>query len=46
MPKMYESIRDKMMMSGMGEKEAKTRAAKIYNKKRKKGQQPVTRKEH
>lgn len=35
MPKQYESIRDKFTGEGMGLKEAKTRAAKIYNAKHK-----------
>jgi len=44
MPKQYEAIRDKFEAKGMSAKEAKTRAAKIYNAKRKPGQRPVTRK--
>jgi hypothetical protein len=44
MPKQYEAIRDKFIKEGMGVKEAKMRAAKIFNAKRKKGQKPVTRK--
>jgi hypothetical protein len=44
MPKQYEAIRDRFIKEGMSSKEAKTRAAKIYNSKRKKGQKPVTRK--
>jgi hypothetical protein len=43
MPKQYEAIRDKFIAQGMSTKEAKTRAAKIYNARRKKGQKPVTR---
>lgn len=43
MPRRYEAIRDKFKREGMGTKEAKTRAAKIYNATRKKGQAPVTR---
>ena len=31
MPKQYEAIRDKFERAGMPAKEAKTRAAKIYN---------------
>ena len=31
MPKQYEAIRDKFVAKGMPLKEAKTRAAKIYN---------------
>lgn len=42
MPKKYEAIRDKFKKEGMGEKEAKKRAAMIYNATRKKGQAPVT----
>jgi hypothetical protein len=42
MPKQYEAIRDKFEAKGMGAKEAKTRAAKIYNSKHKSN--PVTRK--
>lgn len=42
MPKKYEAIRDKFKKEGMGSKEAKTRAAKIYNATRKRGQRPVT----
>lgn len=42
MPRQYEAIRDKFIKEGMSSKEAKTRAAKIYNAKRKKGQKPVT----
>ncbi len=41
MPKQYEAIRDKFKKQGMSSKEAKTRAAKIYNSKHKKN--PVTR---
>ena len=33
MPAGYEKIRDKFIAEGMGEKEAKTRAAKIWNAK-------------
>lgn len=33
MPEQYEAIRDRLMRSGMSEKAAKTRAAKIYNSK-------------
>lgn len=31
MPVAYERIRDRLISKGMSEKEAKTRAAKIYN---------------
>ena len=44
MPAKYEAIRDKLIKKGMSIKEAKTRAAKIYNAQRKRGQKPVTRK--
>lgn len=43
MPRQYEAIRDKFENEGMGSAEAKTRAAKIYNARRKKGTPPVTR---
>lgn len=42
MPKKYEAIRDKFKAKGIGSKEAKTRAAKIFNATRKKGTKPVT----
>lgn len=44
MPKAYEKMRDKFKKEGMGEKAAKTKAAKIYNANRKAGAKPVTRK--
>jgi hypothetical protein len=44
MPKKYEKIRDRAMSKGMPAKQAKTKAAKIYNAQRKPGQKPVTRK--
>ena len=40
MPKQYEAIRDKFIRQGMAVKEAKRRAAKIYNAKHPKN--PVT----
>jgi hypothetical protein len=43
MPKQYEAIRDKLKSKGVSDKEAKTKAAKIYNSKRGK-KKPVTRK--
>lgn len=43
MPKAYEKMRDAFRKGGMSEKAAKTKAAKIYNAKRKPGQRPVTR---
>jgi len=46
MPKKYEAIRDKFIREGYSVKEAKTRAAKIYNATRKPGQRPVTGKHH
>ena len=41
MPKRYEAIRDRFAKK-MPMKEAKTRAARIYNATRKRGQKPVT----
>lgn len=46
MPKAYEKMRDKFVKKGLGKKAAQTKAAKIYNAKRKKGSKPVTRKKH
>jgi hypothetical protein len=43
MPKQYEAIRDKLMKGGVPPKDAKTRAAKIYNSRRGK-KKPVTNK--
>lgn len=42
MPKGYEEIRDKFISKGMSTKNAKTRAAKIWNSKHK-GRQAVGR---
>ena len=42
MPKIYESLRDQFYADGMSKKAAKTKAAKIYNARRKPGQRPVT----
>jgi hypothetical protein len=42
MPKGYEEIRDKFVAKGMNLKQAKTRAAKIWNSKHK-GKQAVGR---
>jgi len=42
MPRQYEAIRDKFVRQGMPLKEAKRRAAKIYNAEHPKS--PVTRK--
>lgn len=44
MPAKYEAIRDSYVKKGVPLKKAKTLAAKTYNKQRKKGQKPVTRK--
>jgi hypothetical protein len=44
MPAKYEAIKAKFLKEGKSEKEAKTRAAKIFNATRKKGEKPVTRK--
>jgi len=43
MPKAYEKMRDKFKKEGLSDKEAKKKAARIYNSKRKKGSKPVTR---
>ena len=43
MPREYEAIRDRLIRKGFGAREAKTKAAKIYNARRKAGQKPVTR---
>lgn len=40
MPKQYEAMRDKFKSEGMSDKDAKTKAAKIYNSKHPK--KPVT----
>lgn len=40
MPKDYEAIKAKMLKKGMGDKAAKTHAAKITNAKRKKAGKP------
>ena len=46
-PRRYEAIRDSLIREqGMSIKEARTRAAKIYNAGRKKGVKPVTGKCH
>lgn len=36
MPKMYEAMRDQFIKEGMSEKDAKAKAARIYNAKHKK----------
>lgn len=46
MPRAYERMRNKFKQKGMSSKGAKTKAAKIYNARRKPGQRPVTRKKH
>ena len=38
MPAQYEAMRDKFIRDGLSRDEAETKAAKIYNSKRKKGQ--------
>jgi hypothetical protein len=45
MPAKYEALKAKFLKEGKSDKEAKTRAAKIFNSQRKRGQKPVTRKE-
>lgn len=42
MPRKYEAIRDKLKSKGASSKDAKTRAAKIFNATRKRGEAPVT----
>jgi hypothetical protein len=42
-PKKYEAMRDSFKKKGMSDKDAKKKAARIYNGTRKKGQKPVTR---
>lgn len=44
MPAKYEAIRDSLIKQGKSVREAKRIAAATYNKYRKKGQKPVTRK--
>ena len=41
-PQAYEAMRDKFKRQGLSDKAAKTKAARIYNASRKKGQTPVT----
>jgi hypothetical protein len=43
MPRAYEQIRDKFIRMGEPEKDAKKRAAMIYNARRPAGSPPVTR---
>lgn len=42
MPHAYEVMRDRFKSEGLGDAAAKTKAAKIYNARRKPGQAPVT----
>lgn len=42
MPKKYEAIKKQCKKEGGADKSCKTKAAKIYNATRKKGQKPVT----
>ena len=42
MPARYVAMRDKFREQGLSEKEAETRAAKIFNATRKPWQKPVT----
>lgn len=44
MPKAYEKMRDKFREEGLSDKEAKKKAARIYNSKH--PRRPVTRKKH
>lgn len=44
MPAGYEKMKAKFIAERMSEQDAKRKAARIYNAKRKKGQKPVTRK--
>jgi hypothetical protein len=43
MPKAYTKMRDDFKKKGMSDKAAKTKAAKIFNARRKKGTKPVGR---
>ena len=42
MPKQYEAIKQSLLDQGLPLKEAKSRAAAIFNSQRKPGQKPVT----
>jgi hypothetical protein len=42
MPETYERMRDEFKRQGLSDREAKRKAAKIYNSRRKVGQKPVT----
>ena len=46
MPKAYTKMRDALKRRGKSDKTAKRIAAATYNKRRKPGQKPVTRKAH
>jgi len=43
MPKKYEEIRDDLIAKGISPTEAKTRAARQYNRERTPGSAPITR---
>ena len=43
MPKGYEKMRDEFKKEGLSDKDAKEKAARIYNANRKPNQKPVTR---
>lgn len=45
MPEKYVKLREKFKSEGLSDKAAKTKAARIFNAQRRKGQKPVTRKE-
>lgn len=42
MPKRYQAIKEKFLREGYTLKEAKTRAAKIYNATRRSGEPPLS----
>ncbi|NIT58725.1 MAG: hypothetical protein GWN00_21630 [Aliifodinibius sp.] len=46
MPKEYEEMRDKFKKEGLSDKEAKKKAARIFNAKRNPGVTPVANKKH
>ena len=46
MPARYEAMRDHFIAEGMDEADAKTKAARIFNATRKRGEPPVTGPEH
>jgi hypothetical protein len=43
MPDAYEGMRDNFKRKGMSDSAAKTKAARIFNARRRPGQKPVTR---